>query len=121
MPERAPRDKRKGRKDVIGPAKVDSQVMATALACYVTNSTLAGTTASAYGFLVTEYGVGIATFNVGTSGDAFGVADNTEMTILDILQATDSQTVDGFLYADADYLRALANQVYTDINEGGDI
>src|SRR5207247_2343306 len=48
-----------------GPAKMDAQVLATALAVYVTNQTLAGTTAAAYGFLVTENGVGTRTFNVG--------------------------------------------------------
>ena len=36
---------------------MDAQVLAVAFACYVTNDTLAGTTAEAYGFLVTEHGV----------------------------------------------------------------
>jgi hypothetical protein len=104
--------------------KVEAQVMATALAVYVTNQTLAGTTAQAYGFTVTEYGVGTSTFNVGTSGAAFGQANYTEMTILDLLRATDSLSVNGILYGqDANLmtvLRNLANTVYSDINESGD-
>ncbi|MCK4602510.1 MAG: hypothetical protein KAU28_08595 [Phycisphaerae bacterium] len=107
--------------EVSGPAKVDCQVMATALAVYVTNSSLAGDTATSYGFLVTEYGVGVALFNVGSSGDAFNVEDNTEMTVLDLLLATDEQAVEGCLYDLDELLRTLANQVYSTINTSGDI
>jgi hypothetical protein len=113
-----------------GPPKVDAQVMATALAVYVTNETLAGAIAADFGFLVTEHGVGATTFNVGTNGAAFDVADNTELTVLDILLATDAKTVAGLLYdLDGDdeiddfetLLRSLANDVYNAINEGGSI
>ena len=37
--------------------KIDAQVMATALAAYVTNSNLAGNAAVAYGFLVDSGGL----------------------------------------------------------------
>ncbi len=113
-----------------GPAKLDVQVMAVALAVYVTNQTLAGTTAASYGFLVTESGVGALTFNIGTSGAAFGVADGTEMVIMDILLATNDRTISGVLYdTNGDgvvqsselLLRALANTVYTAINEAGQV
>jgi len=114
-----------------GPAKVDVHVMATALATYVTNLTLVGSNApESYGFTVTEYGLGAATFNVGDNGDAFGVADDTEMTVLDLLLATNEMTVDGLLYdldesgsidREEQALRAMANEVYSGINEQGDI
>ncbi|MHC4294042.1 MAG: hypothetical protein ACYSTL_00485, partial [Planctomycetota bacterium] len=105
-----------------GPAKFDAQVMATAFAVYVTNTGLAGgTVAAGYGFIVDENGVGISTWNVGTSGAAFGVEDNTEMTIIDLLLATNDQSVDGALYNLDAVLRELANDVYSAINEGGDI
>ncbi|NQU75377.1 MAG: hypothetical protein HQ546_03550 [Planctomycetes bacterium] len=104
-----------------GPAKLDAQVMATTLATYVTSSTLAGATAANYGFLVTEYGVGVATFNIGDCGAAFGVADNTVMTVLDILLATNEQAVNGVLYNMDTLLRCLANEVFSAINESGDI
>jgi hypothetical protein len=114
-----------------GPVKVDAQVMAVALATYVTNQTLAGTTAQSFGFLVTEHGVGTSTFNVGESGEAFNVADNSLLAVLDLLFATNANADDGVLYdvdddGDADdswetTLRTLANDVYSAINEGGDI
>ncbi len=104
--------------------------MGVALAVYVTNRNLAGSVAESFGFLVTDTGVGTATFDVGDAGEAFGVADNTLLAILDLLLATNAQTVDGVLYdqdgnGDIDtleqLLRSLANEVYTAINEAGDI
>jgi len=114
-----------------GPTKMDAQVMAVALACYVTNENLAGTVAMGYGFLVTEDGVGTATWNVGSAGQAFGVANNTSLAVLDLLFATNDQSVSGRLY-DMDHdgdasdnwetlLRTLANDVYSAINERGAI
>ncbi len=87
----------------------------------MTNSALAGTVAVDYGFSVTEYGVGIATFDVGSRGAAFGVADDTEMTVLDMLLATDLMAVSGQLYGTAVLLRNLANEAYSAVNEQGDI
>lgn len=114
-----------------GPTKVDAQVIAVAFATYVTNQTLADTTAASYGFLVTETGVGTSTFNVGNNGSAFGVADNSDVTILDLLLATNERSTNGVLYdldgdGDADddletLLRTMANDVYSAINEAGDI
>jgi uncharacterized delta-60 repeat protein len=114
-----------------GPVKVDAQVMAVALATYVTNLSLAGATAQSFGFLVTEHGVGTTTFNVGNSGEAFGVADNSLLAVLDLLFATDDNSQNGVLYdidgdGDADdnwetTLRTLANDVYSAINEAGEI
>jgi len=113
-----------------GPPKLDAQVMATAFAVYVTNQTLAGTTAASFGFLVTETGIGSSTINIGENGAAFDVADNTELTVLDILLKTDEKTSDGLLFDLNDddtiddfelTLRVMANAVYTGINEQGDI
>ena len=104
----------------LGPAKLDAQVMALAFATYMTNQSLAGTVAADYGFTVTEYGIGAATFNIGDAGAAFGVADGTEMTVMDILLATNDQAIDGVLYDGDAILRSMANAVYTAINEAGD-
>ena len=76
---------RNGQSSPGGPPKTDAQVMATALAVYVTNQTLAGNTAAAYGFQVTATGVGTRTFNVGNRGAAFGVANNTSLSVMDLL------------------------------------
>jgi len=113
-----------------GPLKLEAQVMAVAFAVYVTNATLAGTTAAAYGFVVTDTGVGTATFDVASSGAAFGVANGTRMTVLDLLLAVDARSRNGVLYdldGDGDAndcrearLRTMANVVFTAINEQGD-
>jgi len=114
-----------------GPTKMDVQVMATAFSVYVTNLTLAGTTAQSYGFLVTENGLGVSTFNVGTNGQAFDVANNSNVTVLDLLFASNDHAFNGVLYdADADgdadddletLLRTFANDVFSAINQAGDI
>jgi sugar lactone lactonase YvrE len=107
---------------VLKGVKLDAQVLATALSVYATNATLDSTaTAAPYGFIVSGDGVGTATFNVGTNGNAFGVPDNATMSILDLLQATDSQSVDGLLYDGNVTLRQEANNVYSAINQAGTI
>jgi hypothetical protein len=128
--------KQKAKKSA-GPAKVDAQFMAVALATYFTSSNLAGNVAAAYGFNVTDTGIGTKVVNVGSAGAAFGVANGTDMTIMQLLLATDSLTdvpddVSGFAYiydcngdgqidSEEALLRALANEIYSSINEAGDI
>ena len=113
-----------------GPPKLDAQVLATAFAVYVTNQSLAGTTASAYGFTVTANGVGAATVNVGENGAAFGVANGSTLSVLDILLATNARTVNGLLYDldgsgtiddDERTLRILADDVFSLINDLGGV
>jgi hypothetical protein len=114
-----------------GPPKMDAQVIATALACYVTNLSLAGSIAEAYGFRVTANGVGENTFNVGASGAAFDVADHANVTVMDLLRAVNRRSHDGLLYdldTDGDAhsaletsYRTMVNDVFSAINETGDI
>jgi hypothetical protein len=104
-----------------GP-KLDAQVLATALSVYVTNATLDPTLAAAsYGFTVSGDGAGTATVNVGSNGDAFGVSNNTTLTVMDLLLATDAQTVNGVLYNGNATKRSHANSVYSAVNQAGDI
>ena len=122
--------KKKGKNQLPGPSKVDAQTMAVAFAVYSTNDILAGgNVAEAFGFLVTDNGVGTVTVNIGDAGEAFGVADYSDVAVLDLLFATNAYTNDGILYdVDGDdgidgmeqLLRTLANEIYTSINEGGD-
>jgi uncharacterized delta-60 repeat protein len=113
-----------------GPPKTDAQIMATALAVYVTNQTLAGTTASAYGFQVTTNGVGARTFNVGNNGAALGVANNSTLSVMDLLLAVNAQAHNGLLYdlngdgqisGSEASLRTMANDLFSAINESGGI
>jgi Transposase DDE domain group 1 len=107
---------------VVKGVKLDAQVLATALAVYATNATLDSTqAAAAYGFTVSGYGVGTATVNVGSSGDAFGVANNTTMTVMDLLLATDDQAIDGLLYGGNAARRNEANAVYSALNQAGGV
>jgi hypothetical protein len=122
--------KRNGQTSPEGLPKLDAQILATALAVYVTNQNLAGTTATAYGFTVTAQSVGVATFNVGANGAAFGVANGATLSVMDILLATNARSCNGLLY-DKDLsgeigrletiLREMANEVYSGINALGDI
>jgi hypothetical protein len=98
--------------------KLDGEVLATALSVYVTNSTLAGMTAEACGLQVSDFGLGSAAINIGNDGAAVGLPNNTVMTVMDILQATDQLSAgsDGVLYGGAAKLRSLASNLYSAIN-----
>lgn len=121
---------RNGQSSPGGPPKVDAQIMATALAVYVTNQSLAGNTATAYGFQVTQFGVGTRTFNVGIRGAAFGVANNSSLSVMDLLLAVNARSHNGLLYdtngdgvvsAGEAGQRTMANDLFSLINEAGGI
>ena len=110
--------------------KIDAQAMAVALACYVTNANLAGSVAASYGFAVSAVGTGAATFNVGDAGEALGVANGSVLSIMTIMQKTDDHARRGILWDlnangwigyGEHIMRCLANDLFTDINETGDI
>jgi hypothetical protein len=113
-----------------GPPRLDAQVLATALSVYVTNSSLAGTTAASYGFHVTSHGLGTRTFNVQGSDEAFGVCNNSSISVMDLLLAVNAYSRNGLLF-DFDgngslsaieiILRILANLVFDAINDKGSI
>jgi hypothetical protein len=107
---------------VVHGQKLDAQVLATALAVYVTDATLDSTSVgSQYGFTVSGNGVATATFNVGGDGAAFGVTNNTTMTVMNLLLAVDAQSVNGILYNGDTTKRNMANDIFSDINEAGGI
>ena len=122
--------KQQGIAALSSPGKLDAQVMATAFAVYVTNQSLAGTVAVSYGFKVSASGVGAAAVNIGNRGEAFGVANGTTMTVLEVLGNIDAHTVRGIIY-DLDgsgtisntekKLRTQFNDVVGQINEMGGI
>jgi hypothetical protein len=105
------------------------------LAVYFTNRSLAGNAAVAFGFNVTDGGIGIKRVNVGASGGAFGVANNSELTIMQLLQKTNGQTDtsnrrrgfastydtngDGAIDSSEAFLRSKANDLFSWINEQG--
>ena len=118
-------------REVSGPPKVDAQFLAAALAAYVTNENLAGQAAKAYGFTVNAAGVGGALFNVGANGAAFGVANGSDVRVMDLLLAVNARSRRGRLFdmnGDGDTIdpketeyRVMANVVFSAVNEEGDI
>jgi hypothetical protein len=95
-------------------------VLGTALAVYVTDGTLDNTgVETQYGFIVGGNGMATATVNVASNGAAFGVADNTVMTVMDVLLAADAQAVNGLLYNGDTVKRTKANAVFSAINQAG--
>jgi len=66
--------------------KAEAQIMAIAIAAYVTSSNLAGGNyAAAYGFTVTPLGMGVKYFNVGSNGTAIGLSNDTYYTVMQLL------------------------------------
>ncbi len=113
---------------VVKGVKLDAQVLATALSVYVTNATLDPLDATTQsnlavqdGFTVNGDGAGTATVNVGSNGDAFGVANNSTLTLIDLLRAADAQAVNGVLYGGNAAKRKEANDVFSAVNQAGSI
>src|SRR5262249_25092945 len=73
-------------------------MLALAMSVYVTNSSLAGTVGTSYGFAVTTTGLGAATVDVGVNGAAFGVSNQTVMTIAELLARTNARARKGILW-----------------------
>jgi hypothetical protein len=116
--------------------KLEAQVLGTALNVFATTQSLGGTTAAAYGFEVTAGGVGGASYNLAAFGGAFGLPNNTTITVLQLLQLTDGLTVRktisasdatkyGVVYggdlAGARLWRPIVNAVFDDINTLGNV
>jgi hypothetical protein len=102
--------------------KLDAQVLATALSVYATNATLDLTAAAVhYGFTVNGTGLGTDTVNVGSNGDAFGVSNNSTMTVLDLLVAMDAQSANGVLYNGNAAKQNEANSLFSALNGAGGI
>jgi len=95
--------------------KLDAQTLAVALACYVTNSNLAGTTATSYGFKVTATGTGAKQYNVGTYGLSICLKNNTLYTVMQLLQQANLKKKVATCSANS------FNVIFSGINQLGDI
>lgn len=100
--------------------KAEAQVLAVALAAYATDSDLAGTTATAYGFNVSASGTAAKTYNVGSNGPSLGLVANGLYSILDLLYAANTVAVNGGLYVNDNGLRSQVTSVFDGINIAGD-
>jgi hypothetical protein len=98
-----------------------AQVLVCAFNCYVTNSTLCSTVACNYGFTVCAGGSGNCMFNVWDYGQAAGAANNTVMSVMQIVLYCNTRAVNGSLYNGNTNLQSQADDLFTAINQAGDI
>ena len=101
--------------------KTNAQILASALAVYCTSSTLAGgimAESSPYNFNVSSDGIGSHTIGVGSNGGFFGVPDNDEVSVLTLLEITNSEASSGIVSSS---LLNAANTLFSNINQEGDV
>jgi|GEM_PF-2965824 len=94
-------------------------MLSVALDVYATSTTLGGATAAAYGFQTSAGGLGGATVNVGQSGSAFGVANNSTQTVLDLLDDANNRSPNGVLFGGSNQARNQADNVFNSILKAG--
>lgn len=97
--------------------QLDAQVMAMAFNLYVTDARLAGYTASAWGFEVSNRGAGSRYVDVGAAGRAFGVLDGTVMTLARCMKAVNGASARGVLYANDPVAAPRALEFFAGLNE----
>jgi hypothetical protein len=103
-----------------GP-KVEAQVLAVALNVYATTASLGGSAGAAYGFTVSATGLRARSYNVGSDGAAFGVANNTTLNVYQLLVAVNRKAVNGVLYNGNATLQAQAADLFNALNQAGGI
>src|SRR5262249_4490434 len=96
-----------------------AEVLATALDVFTTTLALGGTLGQSYGFKVDSAGDGAASWNISGSGQAFGVPNNTTLTVMQILMAANHAAVNGDPWGGDGFLRSLAYGVFRGINGEG--
>jgi hypothetical protein len=69
----------------------------------------------------TSYGLGASSYNVGSNGSAFGVANNSVLNVYQLLQAANTDASSSGLYASNTSLIPLAVNVFDSVNSAGGI
>jgi hypothetical protein len=96
--------------------KTSAQVMAGAIAVYVTNANLAGSTVAAdYGFNVSSTGTGAKIYNVSGDGTGAGLQNNASYSVMQLLQQANLQKQQNS-FNDISF-----NSIFSNINEAGDL
>jgi hypothetical protein len=101
--------------------QVQAQVLATALNVYATTASLGGNAGVAYGFTVSATGLGARSYNVGSDGAAFGVANNTTWNVYELLLAVNKKAVNGVLYGGNTTLQAQCAGLFNSLDQAGGI
>jgi sugar lactone lactonase YvrE len=110
-----------GQPSGLGGTQVQAEVLATALSVYATTSSLGGTAGVAYGFTVSAPGLGARSYSVGADGAAFGVANNSTLTVYGLLLAVNQLAVNGVLYGGNTTLQAQAAELFNALDQAGSI
>src|SRR6185312_13878636 len=100
------------------------QAFAVALGMYADTSTLGyNSTAASFGFKSVSGGGGNLTYNVGSNGAAFGVANSTKLPVFQLLTILDGNfsPSTGNFYGGNQTKTSEANNVVNGINTTGDI
>jgi hypothetical protein len=105
----------------LGGNKVQAQVLAVALNVYATTSSLGGSAGTAYGFTVSATGLGARSFGVGQDGAAFGVANNSTLSVYALLAAVNKKAVNGVLYGGNTTLQAQCANLFDALDGAGSI
>jgi hypothetical protein len=92
--------------------KPDAQALTLALNIYATTLSLGGNAGAAYGFSVTNTGLGASFVSLGSNGAAFDAPNNVAVTAYDLLKEANAHTVNGVLYSgDGPLLQQFLNVV----------
>ena len=92
--------------------RLETEVMDTVLDVYASTLSLGGRTGLAYGFAVTALGLGASNWNIDQSGQAFGVANSTVLTVFQILLAANKNAVGGTPWASSMVLQNQGLSVF---------
>ncbi|HLJ96305.1 MAG TPA: choice-of-anchor Q domain-containing protein [Gemmataceae bacterium] len=98
---------------------LDAEVLATALEVFATTTSLGGTVGQSFGYVVTDNGLGAYSWNVGASGQAFGVPNLTVLNVFQLLQAANNSAVSGEPWATNSMLRNESLSVFRLLNGDG--
>jgi hypothetical protein len=105
----------------VGGPKAQAQTLAVALSVYATTSSLGGNAGVAYGFTVSASGLGARLYGAGKDGAAFGVANNSTLTVYGLLAAVNQKAVNGVLYHGDATLQAQCADLFDSLNQAGSI
>lgn len=93
-----------------------TQVLATALNVYATTRSLGGVQGATAGFEVSDTGHGARSFNVRGYGAAVGVANNTSLTVFQMLKAVDALAIGGLFYGGNSALLGQSKKLFDALN-----
>ncbi|HLJ96422.1 MAG TPA: Ig-like domain-containing protein [Gemmataceae bacterium] len=95
---------------------LDVEILDTALDLFTTTSSLGGTVGQSYGFTVNSYGLGAYSWNIASSGAAFGTPNDTVLNVFQILLAANNNASGGEPWGSNTFLRNEALSVFQGIN-----